>query len=85
MALSSQDSDEPLLRRASRVLDDYLSLQIVFLGVLFVIAGFAVQFVEASWTVTGVWAVIFALWGVAMILFGLALYGLIWWSHRGVL
>jgi len=80
---SSADTSESWLRKATWVLDNYVSLQLVFIGVLLMIAGYLIQFIEANWTETGVWAVVLALWGATLVLLGTTLYALIWFSHQG--
>ena len=72
-----------VLQGPLQLLDDYISLQLSFLGILFMVFGFFVQFIEASWTDTGVWSATFFLWGIGLFLFGLFIYGIIWRSHQG--
>lgn len=69
----------------SKVVDRVLnavSLQLSLLGVVFVISGFAVQFISIGWTNTGVWSAVLAIWGTALFLFGLLVYSVIWWSYQ---
>lgn len=59
-----------------------VSLKIAVSGVLSVLAGYVVQFVDVPWTDMGVWSAVFAVWGVALLVFGTTAHALVWWSYR---
>lgn len=59
-----------------------ISLKIAVLGIVFFVSGFLVQFIEVSWTVTGVWAAVLGIWGAALFVLGLLLYSVVWWSYQ---
>lgn len=79
----STGSNRSMLRGLSEALNRYLSLQISLLGVLFMIAGYGIQFTDPGWTDSGVWTVVLFLWGLALFLLGLAIFTVFWWSHQG--
>jgi hypothetical protein len=79
----SARSDSSLFRDFSETMDRYLSLQVSFLGVLFMIFGYLVQFTNPGWTDSGVWTVVLFLWGLVLFLLGLVVFGILWWSHQG--
>lgn len=79
---SSEPADESSLRQLLKTVDNAISLQISLLGAISVITGFFVQFIELSWTSTGVWSAVMAVWGTALFLLGLTIYTFIWWSYQ---
>lgn len=50
------------------------SLLLIIFGISLILAGYLIQF--------GVWAAILPIWGGAAVLFGLAGYLYVWWTHR---
>lgn len=84
MALESnrEHIDKTAMGKVLRLLSTSISLQIALLGILFIVSGYFIQFIEVRWTHTGVWAGVFAIWGTALFLFGLLLYLVIWRSYQ---
>ena len=63
-------------------IQESVSLKVAVSGVLSVFAGYIVQFVDVSWTNTGVWSAVFAVWGAALLILGTTAYAFIWLSYR---
>jgi lipopolysaccharide export LptBFGC system permease protein LptF len=63
-------------------IQESVSLKVAVSGILSVFAGYIVQFVDISWTDTGVWSAVFAVWGAALLILGITAYAFVWWSYR---
>lgn len=81
---SANSVDSPL-RKVTSMLDNYITLRLSFVGMLLIVGGYLISLLSVPWTSTQVWAVVFLLWGIALVLLGSLSYGIIRWSHRGTL
>lgn len=74
---TQEANDGPQFEAITRVIDKVrtsASMVLLVFGASLILLGYLIQ--------NGVWAAIFPIWGAAAVLFGLAGYTYVWWTHR---
>lgn len=87
MSVQSSDSSTTTggVTGVLRTILSSVPLSIGVMGILFIVVGYLVQvlIVAPSPENTGaVWAAIFPIWGVGLMVAGFGIYALVWWSRQ---
>lgn len=76
------DAEESTFKKTVQTVQNSFWLKLSIIGFGLIISGYFIQLAEVAWTITEVWAVIFAIWGSALIIAGIGTYAAVWWSYQ---